>query len=267
MKKRFAFHLGISLVILISMVALPALALPGFVYAQGGEGEVEMEPKEPGEGEAEAEPKAGEGEVEPEPKAQSDPVTVTEGHVEAVNEGDVAAAEEVMAEDAVVTVPQATSGTEDEAEGEGEAEPEAQTQYTGSAEYQAWLDAQAVANAETSLGECAVEGERVTCNASYTSDALKAKGVDFLEGELAVVVVEGVIQTYAFTPSPESVAKLGSAKAPEGVPVTGGSTSPEVMPVTGGGATQGVTYIMALLAVLGLLLAGAISAFAAQRTD
>jgi ketosteroid isomerase-like protein len=191
---------------------------------------------------------------------ETDPVTVTEGHVEAVNNGDVAAAGEVMAEDAVVTVPQATSGTEGEADADAEAEPEAQTQYTGSAEYQAWLDAQAKANAQTTLGACSVEGERVTCNASYTSDALQAKGVDFVEGELAVTVVEGQIQSYAFIPSAEAVAMLqASASAPETVPVTGGTSEPEVMPVTGGGATQSITYIMALLAVLGLLLAGAAS--------
>jgi hypothetical protein len=160
-----------------------------------------------------------------------------------------------MAENAVVTVPQATSG-------EGEAEPEAQAQYTGSAEYQAWLDAQAKANAQTSLGECSVEGERVTCNASYTSDALKAKGLDSLEGVLEVTVVEGVIQSYVFTPSPESVAKLqASTSAPEAVPVTGGTTSPDVMPATGDGPTQGITYIMGVLAVVGLLLGAAASTF------
>ena len=107
---------------------------------------------------------------------ETDPVTVTENFVTSVNEGNVDEAGEVVAEDAVVTVPQATSG-EDEDEADAEAEPEAQTQYTGSAEYQAWLDAQAKANAQTSLGECSVEGERVACGASYTSDALKAKGV------------------------------------------------------------------------------------------
>jgi hypothetical protein len=85
-------------------------------------------------------------------------------------------------------------------------------------------------------------------------------GVGSLEGTLMVTVVEGVIQSYDFTPSAESVAKLrASASAPEGVPVTGGETEPEVMPVTGDGPTQGITYIMALLAVVGLLLAGASS--------
>jgi hypothetical protein len=190
-------------------------------------------------------------------------VTVTEKHVEAVNSGDVDGAEAKMKEEAVVTVPQATSGTEgEEAEGEAETEPEAQTQYTGAAEYQAWLDAQAVAKAQTTLGACSVEGERVTCPASYTSNALRAKGVDFLEGMLAVRVVEGKIQSYAFTPSPKSVIKLRAiASAPAAVPVTGGAAAPEAMPVSGGGVTQGITFFMTVLAVLGLLLAGATSTF------
>ena len=170
---------------------------------------------------------------------ETDPVTVTEGHVEAVNKGDAAAAGEVMAEDAVVTVPQATSGTEDEAE--GEADPAAQVQYTGSAEYQAWLDAQAAANAQTTLGECTVEGEVVTCAASYTSSALQGMGVSSVEGTLMVTVVGGQIQSFDFTPSADSVAMLQSAMAPAALPETGGTK-------------QGPTYLV--LAVLGLLLAG-----------
>ena len=52
----------------------------------------------------------------------TDPVTVTEEFVEVVNKCDVDAAQEVVAEEAVVTVPQATSGAEeDEADAEGAA--------------------------------------------------------------------------------------------------------------------------------------------------
>ena len=86
-------------------------------------------------------------------------------------------------------------------------------------------------------------------------DALTAKDVDFLEDELAVTVVEGHIQVYDFTPSAESVAKLGSAVA-----------TAEAMPVSGGGPAQGTTYIIGVLAVLGLLFAGAASVFVAKRS-
>ena len=148
-----------------------------------------------------------------------------------------------MAEGAVVAVPKVTSG-EEEAEAEGEVDPAAQVTYTGSAEYQAWLDAQAAANAQTTLGECTVEGEVVTCNASYASDALGAMGVGAVEGTLMVTVVEGKIQSYDFTPSAEAVAMLQAASEPEAMPVTGG-------------APQTTTYLV--LAVLGLfiLLVGA----------
>jgi LPXTG-motif cell wall-anchored protein len=165
---------------------------------------------------------------------ETDPVTVTENFVTSVNEGDVAGAGDALAPDATVTVPEATTGEEEEEE----AEPEAEAEYTGSAEYQAWLDAQAAAGAETTLGECTAAGEVVTCDVSYTSEALNAMGVGVLEGELEVVVVEGQIQAYDFIPSAEAVAMLQSMAAPAALPATGGTTA--------------TTYM--LLAVVGLLL-------------
>ena len=166
---------------------------------------------------------------------ETDPVTVTEGFVTSVNEGDVAAAGDVVAEDATVTVPEATTGEEMEEE----AEPEAEAEYSGSAEIEAWLDAQVAAGAETTVGECTAAGEVVTCDVSYTSEALNAMGVGALAGELQVVVVEGQIQAYDFIPSAEAVAMLQSAAAPAALPATGGTT-------------QATTYM--LLAVLGLFL-------------
>jgi hypothetical protein len=190
-----------------------------------------------------------------EAEEKGDPVTVTEGHVEAVNSGDAAAANETMAENATVTVPQATtSGTESEGESEAEGDPAAQQQVTGTAETQAYLDAQAKANANTTLGECSVAGETVTCAASYTSDALQAQGIDFLEGQLVVTVVEGKIQSYDFTPSAESVAKIQTASAPATLPVSGG-TMPD---------TTYSTYSMVLL-ILGLLLLAGVGTYAFQR--
>jgi hypothetical protein len=194
---------------------------------------------------------------------ETDPVAVTEGHVEAVNNGDVAAAEETVAEDATVTVPAATvtdSAAPTEGEDEGTdpaaaaaADPTAQEQYTGTAETQAYLEGQAAANANTTLGECSVAGETVTCAASYTSAALQAQGIDFLEGQLVVTVVEGKIQSYDFTPSPESVAKIQAALAPATLPGTGGTTP-----------TPATTYMGLVVLGLLLLLAGA-GTYAFQR--
>ena len=168
---------------------------------------------------------------------EMDPVTVTEDFVGSVNEGDAAAAQVVMSEDATVTVPQATSGEEEEEE---EADPAAQTQDTGSAETTAWLEAQAAAGAQINLGECSVEGETATCAASYTSNALQGMGVSSVEGTLMVTVVGGQIQSVDFTPSAEAVAMLQSAAMPATLPQTGGTK-------------LGTTYL-ALLAVVGLLL-------------
>jgi hypothetical protein len=210
---------------------------------------------------------AQEGEVEPK---QSDPVTVTEGHVESVNSGDVAAAEETVAEDATVTVPAATvtdaaAPAEGEGEDEGEdedpaavvaADPAAEQQYTGTAETQAYLEGQTAANANTTLGECSVAGETVTCAASYTSDALRARGIDFLEGQLVVTVVEGKIQSYDFTPSPESVTKIQSAFAAAGAE---GSVVNLNLPTTGGevpDSSQNTILFVALGTLLLVLGAG-----------
>jgi hypothetical protein len=127
--------------------------------------------------------------------------------------------------------------------GEGDepmADPAAQTQYSGTAQTQAWIKGQVAANATTTLGACSAAGDTATCPVSYTSDALQAMGVGSLEGTLMVTVVEGVIQSYDFTPSAESVAMLQAA-APKTLPATGGNKS--------------TTYVV-LLAVLGLLLAG-----------
>jgi hypothetical protein len=199
---------------------------------------------------------------------ETDPVAVTEGHVEAVNKGDVAAAEETVAEDATVTVPAATvtdsaapAPTEGEGEGEAEdpaavaaADPAAQEQYTGTAETQAYLEGQAAANANTTLGECSVAGETVTCAASYTSAALQARGIDFLEGQLMVTVAEGKIQSYDFMPSAASVTKIQTAFG-----------APRTLPQSGG-ATPDTNYNMVLV-VMGLLLlfAGGAVTYAFQR--
>jgi hypothetical protein len=201
---------------------------------------------------------------------ETEPEAVAKEQVEAVNKGDADAAQVTMAEDATVTVPAATvtesaapAATEGEDEDEDEgtdpaaaaaADPAAQQQYTGTAETQAYLEGQAAAKANTALGECSVAGDTVTCAANYTSDALQARGIDFLEGELVVTVAAGKIQTFNFTPSSESVAKIRSAfAAPTTLPQSGGTTP-----------TQATTYMV--LAALGLLLllAGA-ATYAFQR--
>jgi hypothetical protein len=210
---------------------------------------------------------AQEVEVEPE-------IEVTEENVEAVNNGDADAAQVTMSENATVTVPAATvtdsaapAPTEGESEGDNgdddddedpaaaaAADPAATQQYSGTAETQAYLEGQTAANANTTLGECSVAGETVTCAASYTSAALQARGIDFLEGQLMVTVAEGKIQSYDFTPSAASVTKIQTAFG-----------APRTLPQSGG-ATPDTNYNMALV-VMGLLLlfAGGAVTYAFQR--
>ena len=229
-------------VILVAMLFV-LLALPAALHAQ----EVEVEPE----------------------------VTVSE-NVEAVNSGDAEAANVTMSENATVTVPAATvtdsaapapAPTEGESEGDDDdddedpaaaaaADPAATQQYSGTAQTQAYFAGQTAANANTTLGECSVAGNTATCPINYTSDALLARGIDFLEGTLVVTVAEGKIQSYEFTPSAAAMAKIqGAFAAPTKLPVTGGTT-----PAT-------TDYIMMLAAMgLLLLLAGA-GTYAFQRRD
>ena len=172
-----------------------------------------------------------------------EPEAATRTVVKAVNEGDAAAAGEVVASDATVTAPEAMTTPppaegEEEDEDEDEADPAAQAQYTGIEEVEAWLEGQVAAGTQIELGECTVAGETATCAASFTNGGLSAMGVGAVEGTLMVTVVGGQIQAFDFTPSAEAVAMLQSAAMPATLPATGG--------------TLATTYL--LLAVMGLLL-------------
>jgi hypothetical protein len=246
------------------------LAMPMAVYAQ--EGEVEEVQEEVAdeadlsEEEAAALAEGSEGERAAE--------EATEDHVEAVNKGDAEAAQVTMAEDATVTVPAATVTGEaapppaegesddgdDDAEAAVAADPAATQQYTGD-QVEAWLEGQVAAGAQMNLENCTVAGETATCAARYTSNALAARGIDFLEGTLVTTVVEGQIQSYDFTPSADSVAKIQSAfAAPAPLPATG---APAALPATGG-TTPDTNYLGLAAMGLLLLLAGA-GTYAFQR--
>ncbi|MFC2036433.1 hypothetical protein ACFLYD_00475 [Chloroflexota bacterium] len=67
-------------------------------------------------------------------------------------------------------------------------------------------------------------------------------GVDSIEGELALIVREGKIQSYTFTMSPESLAKF--------------PPQPESLAETGGGALPTHTLVSALG---GLVIAGSLA--------
>jgi hypothetical protein len=152
---------------------------------------------------------------------EADPLTIVNDWLEALNAGDVDAALSYLADDAQITSNQA---------------------YTGKQEIRGWYEAQVEANGVSTLSDCQVDGETVTCDSAYTDDGLQAMGVDFLEGELVLVVRDGTIQSYTFTMSPESLAKL--------------PPPPTTLAETGGGGLSPFHLVVALggLAIAGGLL-------------
>jgi hypothetical protein len=158
---------------ILAMVFLSTLVLPGALYAQ-----------------------------------ETDPLSIVNGWLEALNAGDVDAALSYLADDAQITSDQV---------------------YSGKEEIRGWYEALVAANGVSTLSDCQVDGETVTCSSVYTDDGLQAMGVDFLEGTLVLIVRDGKIQSYTFTPSPESLAKL--PPPPATLAETGGGSLPGVLPL------------------------------------
>ena len=158
---------------ILAMVVLVALVLPGVLYAQ-----------------------------------ETDPLTIVNSWLEALNAGDVEAALSYLADDAQITSDQA---------------------YTGKEEIRGWYEGLVGANGVSTLSDCQVDGETVTCSSVYTDDGLQAMGVDFLVGALVLVVRDGEIQSYTFNPSPESLAKL--PPPPATLAETGGGSLPGMLPL------------------------------------
>lgn len=155
-----------------------------------------------------------------------DPLAIVNAWFDALNAGDVDAALSYLANEAVVTmVPPGTPGDDGV--------------FTGKEEIRGWYEGLVAAKGLATLSKCQVEGESVTCIDTYTDDGLKAMGVDFVDGELALTVSEGKIQSYTFTMSAESLAKF--------------PLPPESLAETGGGAVPTDALVMALgvLAVAG----------------
>jgi hypothetical protein len=100
---------------------------------------------------------------------------------------------------------------------------------TGKEEIRAWYESIVKANGVGTLTDCTVEGEVVTCTDTYTDDDLKAMGADALVAEWAAVVRDGKIQSYTFTMSQESLAKLGFP--PGALLATGGPGAAGLLPL------------------------------------
>lgn len=116
--------------------------------------------------------------------------------------------------------------------------------FRGKEEIRAWWENLYSLNGASTVSNCQVEAETVTCLLNYTDDSLKALGLDSIDNEFVVIVREGKIQNYTATMTDESVAALMAAVA---------AMEPETMPETGGEAVPAYAVLMVLggLAALG----------------
>ena len=120
----------------------------------------------------------------------------------AQNAGDVDPALAFLADDAFITlVPPPMEGHDGV--------------FRGKEEIRAWWENLYSLNGASTVSDCQVEGETVTCQLNYTDDSLKALGLDSIDNEFVVIVREDKIQTYTVTMTEESVAELMAAMSPE----------------------------------------------------
>ena len=123
---------------------------------------------------------------------------------DALNKGDIDAALSYLAQDAVVTI--------------SPAGPEGDAVFTGHAEIRGWYQSLTAAKGVTTLSDCKVQGETITCLDTYTDEGLKSMEVDFIEGDWVATVRDRKIQAYKFTMTPESLAKLPPPPQPTATP-------------------------------------------------
>jgi hypothetical protein len=135
---------------------------------------------------------------------------------EAMNAGDMDKALSYLAEDAVVTIIPAM-------EGDGV--------YSGHAEIRGWYEPLLASKGVTTLSDCNVDGEIVTCLETYTDEGLKSMGVDFIEGEFVAAVSDGKIQTYTLTIRPDSLAKFPPPPEPTIEPTVVSMPEPTLTPI------------------------------------
>ena len=128
------------------------------------------------------------------------PQDVANSWQEALNKGDIDAALSFLSEDAVVTI--------------SPAGPEGDAVFTGHTEIRGWYETIKTGKGITTLSNCKVDGETVTCLDTYADEGLKSMGVDFIEGEWKAAVRDGKILLYTFTTTPESLAKLAPPPEP-----------------------------------------------------
>ena len=152
---------------------------------------------------------------------ETDPMSVINAWQDAMNANDADAALGFLADDAFIKlVPPPIEGHDGI--------------FSGKEAIREWWEGLYALNGSSSLSDCQIDGEAVTCTLRYTDDSLKSIGVDYINNEFVVIVRGGEIQTYTATMTDESLAALMAALAT--LPETGGvafSTHMLVMALAG----------------------------------
>ena len=130
----------------------------------------------------------------------TDPVSVIEGFVGALNAGDEDAAMAYYANGAVRTrVPSPIPGTSGI--------------YTGTDEIRKDLKTQLAGHIQIKNGNYQINGDKVTWTAKFSNDALNKLGISQLGAVGEATVVGGKIKTHITTLTPESLAEQKAAQA------------------------------------------------------
>ena len=126
-----------------------------------------------------------------------DPITIIAAWVEALNAGNMDDALSYVADDAVVTIVPPSPGTSGV--------------FAGQAEIRAWYEAMGGQHGVTTLSDCRVDGETVTCVDTYAEDSLRSIGLDSVAAEWVAIVREGKLQSYTFAMTDESLKEMTAA--------------------------------------------------------
>jgi hypothetical protein len=118
---------------------------------------------------------------------------------EALNKGDIDSALSYLAENVSVDL--------------GAAGPTGEPLH-GKQEVRGWYETIATGKSHGTMSNCQPDGDTITCLSHFEDEGLMEMGVDFIEGTWVGVVRDGKIQSYAFTISPESLAKFPPPPAP-----------------------------------------------------
>ena len=142
---------------------------------------------------------------------ETDPVPIVDAWTDALNAGDLDGALSYLSDDAVLTfIPPPIPGDDGV--------------FSGKEEIKGWYQGLVAANGVSTMSDCQVEAETVTCLNGYADADLEGMGVGSLEFEWVATIRDGKIQGYTVTMTPESLAKMEVAMA--ALPETGGVAFP-----------------------------------------